>query len=150
MFYCNLVGCFTSVLQEEDFRRFHMETKGVAANRECGETATRLPFCGSSQLAERALSLFGFTVCLFSSEHIVRTFSTELHGRNSTRITNYHSVMVTAPVYSTCHEWQFYINHLSDILWGGWLYFRVIPCTVSAVCAERRQDGWRDGAFFLL
>lgn len=55
------------------------------------------------------------------------------------KINNYHSVMVIVLVCFTHHKCQFYINHLSDILWDGWLYLPVVLCTVSVVCAERRQ-----------
>lgn len=58
--------------------------------------------------------------------------------------------MVTAPLCLTRYGERFYINHLSDILWDGWLYLPVIPCTVSVVCVwSGGRGGCCPGAYFL-
>lgn len=58
--------------------------------------------------------------------------------------------MVTAPLCLTHYGERFYINHLSDILWDGWLYLPVIPCTVSVVCVwSGGRGGCCPGAYFL-
>lgn len=63
---------------------------------------------------------------------VLRFFPSD--GCHGAKINNYHSVMVTAPLCLTHYGERFYINHLSDILWDGWFYLPVIPCTVSVVC----------------
>ena len=55
---------------------------------------------------------------------------------DATEINNYHSVMAAALLRFTHRKWQFYINHVSDILWDGWAYLPGFLCTVSVVCVQ--------------
>lgn len=63
------------------------------------------------------------------------------------KIDNYHSAMVMALLRFSRHKWQFYINHLSDILRGGRLYLPATLCTVSVVCAGGGR-GWSCWSIF--
>ncbi|CAJ1051858.1 Hypothetical predicted protein [Xyrichtys novacula] len=155
MLYSNLVGFFKSVLQEEEV--FFVCAAGKQQN-DCKSVSPVVE--ALSWLSVPSVSLFGFIVRLLSSRRVVQCcllppsdFSSEPHGRHSTKINNYLSVMVIALLCFTHHKWQFYINHLSDILWDGWLYLLAILSTVFVVCVcvcRAEAGGCCAGAHFLL
>lgn len=149
--YCSLVGFFESVLAGGvGGRRCAL----VCANCVAGKTATRLFEClcrrGSSQLAECApvplwfhcASPWAASVSCGAVYSPRSDFSSEPHGRHSTKklkIKKKKSIIIILWWWwqlwrFTRHKWQFYINHLSDILWR-WLVAYLL-CTVSVACAS--------------
>lgn len=151
MLYCDVAGFFKSILQEEEEDKeevivFCGEGGGVFSLKtsQCKlrsrETATWLFKClswrGSSQLAECALSLVGFIGRSWAESMSCSTvYSLHLTfplNHTYTQYTVQKSIIIILWrwLHSYVLKWNFYINHLSDILWDGCLYLAAVPCTV--------------------
>lgn len=147
MFNCKLVGFFESILLEgKVFHILHwkmkksMRTHNSLSFSPDMETLSWLSVtCPSLVLVcvSRAVNV------LCSALHSIncrKPFLRATHRHHSEKIINYHSVMVN--VLLVCfnyHKWQFYINHLFDILRKDWLYFLATLCAALAESAEQKH-----------